>query len=220
MANTGTGKGYLPAAGRDWALPFYDPVVRLLGIDRTRQTLIEQAAIGQADCVLEIGCGTGSLLIRVKQQHPNASVVGLDPDPLALERARRKGKAAGLSIQLDRGFSDDMPYPDASFDRVLSSFMFHHLPRDAKASTMREVRRVLRPGGSLHLVDFAGGQSGQRGFLVRIFHSEHALADNAEDRVTALMRDSGFSEPSRVGREAFLLGHVLANYYRARTSAA
>ena len=213
MSNTG--KDYLPAAGRDWALPFYDPLVRLLGIDRTRQALIEQAAIRQADRVLEIGCGTGSLLIRVKQQSPNVSVVGLDPDPLALERARRKADAAGLAIQLDRGFSDDMPYPDASFDRVLSSFMFHHLSREAKTSTMREVRRVLKPGGSLHLVDFAGGQGGQRGFLVRIFHSERALSDNAEDRVTALMRDSGLSEPSRVGREAFLLGHIIANYYRA-----
>lgn len=212
MANTG--KGYLPAAGRDWALPFYDPVVRLLGIDRTRKTLIEQAAIGETHRVLEIGCGTGSLLIRVKQEAPGASVVGLDPDPLALERARRKGEAAGVAIQLDRGFSDEMPYADASFDRVLSSFMFHHLSPEAKISTMREVRRVLRPGGSVHLVDFAGG-GGRRGFLVRIFHSERALADHAEDRVTALMRDSGLIDPSRVGQEAFLLGHVLASYYRA-----
>jgi ubiquinone/menaquinone biosynthesis C-methylase UbiE len=81
-------------------------------------------------------------------------VVGLDPDPKALAIAKRKAQRAGLAIQLDQGFSDGLPYPDASFDRVFSSLMFHHLKAEEKAATLREVRRVLRPGGSLHLLDF------------------------------------------------------------------
>ena len=76
-----------------------------------------------------------------------------------------QGAAGGRLHQLDQGFADALPYPDASFDRVLSSFMFHHLSRDVKEKTLREARRVLKPGGRFHMVDFApAGASGKRGF--------------------------------------------------------
>ena len=150
---------YLPAAGRDWALPLYDPVVHVMGIRRVWDTLIEQADIQPTDRVLDIGCGTGGLTVRLKRRHPAVSVIGLDPDPHALARARRKGDRDRLAIQFDRGFSDSMDYPDASFDRVLSSFMFHHLSTEAKIKTLSEVRRVLRPGGSLHLRDASPRQA-------------------------------------------------------------
>ena len=146
-AYAGHPKKYLPAAGRDWALPLYDPLARLMGIAPTRDRLIEQARIGPGQRVLEIGCGTGDVLIAAKRLHPHAEVVGLDPDPKALARARQKCDRASLAIQLDRAFSDAMPYASGSFDRVLSSFMFHHLPAGAKTLTMGEVRRVLKPGG-------------------------------------------------------------------------
>jgi ubiquinone/menaquinone biosynthesis C-methylase UbiE len=205
---------YLPAAGHDWALPLYDPLIRLMGLDRTRDVLIDQADIGGAQHVLEIGCGTGTLLARVKRRHPGATVAGLDPDPKALGRASRKCKTAGLTVQLDRGYSDQMPYADMSFDRILSSFMFHHLSGAAKAATLREVLRVLRPGGSLHLVDFAGSSEG-RGFLMRVFHADDAMIENANDRVIARMRETGFSAAARVLQERRLLGQVRLNYYRA-----
>ena len=82
--------------------------------------------------------------------------VGLDPDPKALGRARKKADRAGLSPKLEQGFSDDLPFPDSSFDIVFSSFMFHHLEPDEQQATLAEVRRVLKPGGSFHLVDFRG----------------------------------------------------------------
>ena len=82
--------------------------------------------------MLDIGCGTGSLVVLVKRLFPDVEVVGLDPDEKALARAARKARRVGASIQFDRGFSDALDYPDASFDRVFSSFMFHHLERDEK----------------------------------------------------------------------------------------
>jgi len=140
---------YIPAAGLDWALPLYDPMVKLFGGDRARKALLDQAAIQTGHRVLDIGCGTGVLVTLIKRLHSDVDVVGLDPDPKALIRARRKAERAAVQIQLDQGYSDELPYPDASFDRVLSSFMLHHLQADEKESTLREVRRVLKPGGSL-----------------------------------------------------------------------
>src|SRR6516164_4945188 len=141
---------YLPAAGSDWALPFYDPFVKLLGGDGVRRTLLKQADLRPGHRVLDIGCGTGTLVTLVKRVNPDISVVGLDPDPKALTRAKRKGAQAGVSIHFDQGFSDELPYPGASLDRVFSSFMFHHVSAEQREKTLREAWRVLRPGGSLH----------------------------------------------------------------------
>lgn len=209
-----TDRPYLPAAGHDWALPLYDPLVRILGIGRAWDALILQAGLAPGQRVLDIGCGTGSLALRVKQSHPDVAVVGLDPDPNALARARRKSAAAALPIDFEQGFSDRMVYPDGSFDRVLSSFMFHHLSKEAKIQTLAEVRRVLRPGGSLHLVDFVG-EAGRHGFLMRVFHPGDAMADNAADRVVTRMREAGFAAAACVKRQMLFCRLFLVNYYKA-----
>src|SRR5262252_6324781 len=95
---------YLPAAGHDWALPLYDPVVKLLGGDRTLRALVDQAGLHHGHRVLAVGCGTGTLAVMLKTRHPDVDVVGLDPDPKALFRARRKAYGAKVAVQLDRGF--------------------------------------------------------------------------------------------------------------------
>ena len=123
---------YLPAAGYDWTLPLYDPIVKLLGGDSARRMLLDQAELRPGYRVLDIGCGTGTLAILTKSLYPDVAIVGIDPDPKALARARRKASRAAVSIQFDQGFGDELPYPEASFDRVFSSFMFHHLPSAEK----------------------------------------------------------------------------------------
>ena len=122
-----THKTYLPAAGHDWLLPLYDPIVKLLGGEAARRALLDQACIRPGQRVLDIGCGTGSLVVLIKRLHPDVDVVGLDPDPKALARGRRKAARTSVSVQFDQGFADELPYADASVDRVFSSFMFHHL---------------------------------------------------------------------------------------------
>jgi ubiquinone/menaquinone biosynthesis C-methylase UbiE len=207
-------KTYLSAAGKDWLLPFYDVFTKLLGAEAVHSKLICQAAIIPGHRVLEIGCGTGNLAILAKSLNPAAEVIGIDPDPKALARARRKAQQRGAALQFDSGFSEELPYPDASFDRILSAFMLHHVQSHAKLLTVREARRVLKPGGFLHLVDFQEGKhrgGGFHGFLARIVHSRHG--SSSQQLVLALMRDAGFEDSQELAHETTILGRIV--YYKA-----
>jgi len=206
------GRRYLPGMGRDWLLFLYDPVTRLIGIESAHRTLADQAELESAARVLEIGCGTGNLALMVKRMRPQLEVVGLDPDPAALARAGRKARRAGLPVELDRGFADDLPYPDASFDRVLSSLMFHHLDAGLRLASLREVLRVLRPGGSLHLMDF-GGESHHLHGLARVARRSRTLKDNWDDRIPTRMREAGFVEAAETGHITKRIGRLTC--YRA-----
>jgi ubiquinone/menaquinone biosynthesis C-methylase UbiE len=212
-------RAYIPAAGSHAALPLYDPIVKLLGVDAARRELLDRASIQPGHRVLDIGCGTGTMAVLIKRLHPEVEVVGIDPDPKALARGRRKAERAATSIQFDQGFADDMPYPDASIDRVFSSLMFHHLPREVKEGTLREVRRVLKPGGLFGLLDFAGPDAGTKGLMMRLFHSNGLLADNAERVVLELMREAGLERPAKVGQGTVFLGLARVNYFQATKSA-
>jgi cyclopropane fatty-acyl-phospholipid synthase-like methyltransferase len=193
-----TERAYIPAAGHDWLLRFYDPLTKLLGTEAAHRELVAQARLQAGHRVLEIGCGTGALIVLVKRLCPTAIVVGLDPDPRALARARQKAERAGVSIQLDRGFADQLPYADGSFDRVLSAFMLHHLTVDEKKATLWAARRVLAPGGSVHVVDFAGGTVDGGGLLARVFHGAEKTPGDAS--IPTLMRAAGFTETTEVLR--------------------
>src|SRR5215471_18502490 len=204
---------YLPAAGYDWTLPFYDPIVKLLGGEEARRVLIDQAALQPGHRVLDIGCGTGTMAILIKRLHPDVEIIGIDPDPKALARARRKAVRAGVSIRFDEGFGDELPYPEASFDRVISSFMFHHLPAEEKVKTLRAIHGVLKPGGRLHMADFVRPESGSHGFLARWFHSSERMKDNSASRVLDLMAQAGFADPRKVGERSLFSGQIA--YFQA-----
>jgi ubiquinone/menaquinone biosynthesis C-methylase UbiE len=204
---------YLPAAGRDSFLPLYDLMTRLMGADKARTELLDRANLRPGHRVLEVGCGTGSLLIQLKRLYPGTDVVGLDPDPKALARARHKAARAAVSVQLDQGFGDGLSYAEASFDRVLSCLMFHHVPTGEKDKMLREIRRVLRPGGEFHMLDFEGPEHGAHSVLRRFLHSADRLKDNSESRILRFLRDAGFVEPKAVGHGEMFFGNIA--YYQA-----
>ncbi len=206
---------FVPGMGVAWLLPLYDPVTRLLRLDGARRDLLFQADLRPGHHVLDVGCGTGSLVVLAKQLFPDVNVVGVDPDEKALARAARKARRVGAKLRLDRGFSDELDYPDASFDRVLSSFMFHHLGRNEKTTTLREIRRVLKPEGSLHLLDFGGPDSaGHRSRLPRL-HSHHRLTDNDTRTILGLLADAGLENATKTSARAVVGGLARIVYYRA-----
>ena len=209
MALSNSDRHYLPAAGRDAFLPLYDPFTRLFGIDGLRMTLLDQAALQPHHRVLDVGCGTGSLAVLVKRLYPTVEMTGVDPDPKALARAERKAARTGVSVRFDRGFADALPYSAATFDRVFSSLMFHHIPRSDKEQSLREIRRVLRPGGRLEFLDIANPGSHSHSFLGRLIHSSRQLKDNADARILELMTAAGFERPTRVDDRGLLFGRVV-----------
>ena len=209
-----TRRTYLPAAGWHWALPIYDPYARLLGWDAVRSTLLEQMDLAPGQRVLDIGCATGTLVVVVKQRHPDVAVVGLDPDPEALVRAARKALRAGVKAHFNRGFSDQLPYADASFDRVSCTGMFSLLPLAEKETTLREVRRVLRPGGSFHLFDLVKMPPGSS-LWVRLLPSSQGFQVCTEEQTVALMREAGLADPRKTGQHPFWLWPV-ARYRASR----
>jgi ubiquinone/menaquinone biosynthesis C-methylase UbiE len=203
---------YLPAAGHDALLPGYDLLGRLLGFNSVYQRLIAQAELADGQSVLEIGCGTGNLTMRIKRAYPGVAVIGSDPDPLALSRAQRKApRLAGL--RLERGYAQQLPYGDGEFDRVMSSMMLHHLDEDAKPAAAAEVFRVLRPGGRLHVVDIGGDMAAHGGLLARLIRRSPHAAGNIGDAIPRLLRTAGF-DCTEVGAQRHrVLGRL--TYYRA-----
>ena len=150
-----TNEDYIPALSYRFLTPFYDFIQKYVVRDvRYKTLLIEQANIQPGHRVLDLGCGTGTLAMIAKQAQPSADVAGLDADPDMLKVAHYKKNQAKLDVKFDVGFTNDLPYPDASFDRVLSSIMIHHLKTPDKEKTAREIYRVLKSGGQLHIIDF------------------------------------------------------------------
>jgi ubiquinone/menaquinone biosynthesis C-methylase UbiE len=210
-----TRREFLPAAGRDVFLPLYDPVVSFMGAARAREELIKQASIQPNQRVLDLGCGTGTLVVLLKRKYPAAEIVGVDPDPKALQRAQKKIRRAGVAVQLDEGFADELPYEAGTFDRVLSSFMLHHLEEHEREKTLREVLRVLKPVGTFHLLDFAGGEDKAPGRLGRLVNSHARLEDNSQQRILQLMRRAGFTNAEKVKDGSMLFGLLPTAYYQA-----
>jgi len=211
-------RSFVPAAGRDALLPFYDPLVRALGTGRLRRWLVESARIRPGARVLDLGAGTGELALAVKRMHPDADVTGVDPDPRALARARAKAAAAGLAIRFDEGFGDALPYEAASFDHVVSSLVLHHLPVDQKGGALRDARRVLVPGGALHVLDFGPPSGGFARLLAHLLHRGEAMEDQLAGRLPDRIRAAGFADVAELGRRGTAFGSV--SLYGARRPSA
>lgn len=200
-------EGYIPAAGHDFLLPFYDPLLRLLLRERTlRNRFLDLAAIEPTQRVLDIGCGTGSLLLLLKQRDASVEAIGIDGDTKALAVAHAKADKHGVAIDFEEALATRLPFPDARFDRVLSSLMLHHLTHDEKLGALREARRVLAPGASFHVVDFAAPRTLVARIATRLLHHDERMQENLDGRIPALLREAGFARVEERGHHDSVLG--------------
>jgi ubiquinone/menaquinone biosynthesis C-methylase UbiE len=194
---------YVPALSFRWLTPLYDALIDgPMSIGRMRRGLLaEMDDLGNKK-ILDVGSGTGTMAILIKQAHSSAEMLGIDGDPQILEIARSKARKLGLEIRFDQGMSFALPYPNESFDVVLTSMMLHHLTRDDKQTTAREMYRVLRPGGQLFGADFAAPRSAFGKAIRPITRRFERVAENVDGFLPIMFTNAGFKN-YREGKRYF-----------------
>ncbi|MDQ3375152.1 MAG: class I SAM-dependent methyltransferase [Acidobacteriota bacterium] len=203
---------YIPALSYDWLTPFYDTAVRLTTREKVfKKALVEQAKIKANHRVLDLACGTGTLTILIKNTQPQAKVVGIDGDARILEIAKTKAKQSDVEIQFDEGMSVDLPYEDESFDSVVSSLFFHHLTRENKLKTLREVKRILKPNGEFHIADWglpANLLMKGSSYLIQLLDGSETTADSFSGLLPKFMADAGFDMVEETNNFNSLFGTI------------
>lgn len=209
---------YIPALGYRWLTRFYDPVVRATTREDTvKDALLRQANVRGEQQIFDLGCGTGTLAMLIKRAYPSVEMFGLDADPDALKLARRKLEHTGIEVHLDQGVASTLPYAAESFDRVFSSLFFHHLQSDFKLEAMREVLRVLRPGGEFHIADWGKPTNPAirlAFFGVQLLDGFATTTDNVKGLLPDLLGLAGFEKVETTHSYSTLLGTI--SLYRAR----
>ena len=136
---------------------FVDLLENLIFLGRLEevwQRLLEAAALRPGERVVDIGCGTGKVPVAAAEiVAPGGAVSGIDASAEMIAQAEERARQAGADVTFSQAAMEDLPFPDDSFDVILSCQALHHVPRDAKFAALAEMHRVLKPGGRLLLLD-------------------------------------------------------------------
>jgi len=189
-------------------------------VRRLRTMTVDQALLKPGDRVLDVGCGTGGVTIPAKQRvGKTGEAAGIDPSPEMIAIARQKARRAGLEIDFRVGVIESLPFPDGTFDAVISSLMMHHLPQHLQVRGLAEILRVLRspdpasgkPGGRILIADMLrpSGSAFQRFFTSVMLHHGHVLEFGLQD-VPALLREASFAQVEQLDARFLVIGFVRA----------
>jgi ubiquinone/menaquinone biosynthesis C-methylase UbiE/protein-S-isoprenylcysteine O-methyltransferase Ste14 len=123
------------------------------------RTTLEAAALRPGERLVDVGCGSGKLVIAAAEMLNGSAggashILGIDATPGMIDLAREKAQAAGVAADFQVGVAEALPLPDGSAEAITSSYFFHHLPPHVKPQALREMWRVLAPGGRLIITDY------------------------------------------------------------------
>jgi SAM-dependent methyltransferase len=201
---------YISALGYRWLNRLYDPLIRWTMPERRFKTrLIQYARIEAHDRILDLGCGTGTLMLLMQKRAPNAGVNGVDGDLDILRIATSKAASENLRLKVTAGMASALPYRDGCFDRVLTTLVLHHLNRENKRRALGEAYRVLRLGGELHIADWGEPHNLRMrvaSLLVSMLDSLETTSDNVHGLIPELCRQAGFENVSETDRFSTLFG--------------
>jgi ubiquinone/menaquinone biosynthesis C-methylase UbiE len=185
----------------------FDLLVGMMTLGRERklrQWTLDLADPQPENVVLDVGCGTGTLLLAAAARvGPSGALHGIEPSTEMAAHARHKAEAHGVPLEVVEGSANSLPYPTASFDIVFCTLVFHHLPRSMQEGAIREIRRVLRPGGRAVIVDWQRPKSLARAitsplFLVYLLHNLGPSGSPLDVLgIESLMRELGFEDIAR-----------------------
>ncbi|MFN8475604.1 MAG: methyltransferase domain-containing protein [Anaerolineae bacterium] len=197
----------------------YDAVVTALTMGRAgriREATVDLARIQPGDAVLDVGCGTGDLTLAAKSRAGASGLVcGIDAAPEMIEVAKEKAKRAGADVTFQVNTIEALPFADATFDVVLSSLMMHHLPDTLKRQGLAEVRRVLKPGGRLLILDFKRPTS-ERGRILTAAMM-HSHLDTGVQDLPPLLQEAGFEKVESGDLEFSAIGFGVIGYAAGQT---
>ncbi|SHG55382.1 class I SAM-dependent methyltransferase [Pedobacter caeni] len=212
-----TKKGYTPALAFDFLTRFYDLTIKItMPENKFRTRLIDQLAPKSGETILEFGYGTAQNLIKIHRQNPSVKLSGLDIDPKVKALAVKNMAKQGFILPIDLYDGKTFPYPDQYFDKVFSSLVFHHLDRDTKALCLKEIYRILKPGGTLTIGDWGKAKSKHMRlafYLVQIVDGFKTTADNLNGLLPSYMSSAGFKNVTETGFINTQLGSYC--YYQA-----
>jgi len=187
----------------DQLTPLYD-LGRILGIrNRLQRRLWPQVEIKPGSRVLDVGCGTGDDLVYLATHFDRLNLTGVDGDPKVLAIAKNKSKKRGLAVKFRASLAEALPFTSNSFDVAWSSLMVHHLPTKYKLLALQEMRRVLKPGGQLYLVEFGQISRWLRWLYWWQIRLE-PVGDHFTGKLPGYIRQAGFKQLIETG----LLFHV------------
>ena len=157
--------------------------------DRTHAFLLEHLTLARTGDVLDVGCGTGTLLLQLGRQAPNAQLFGVDASAGMLAQARRS--LVGQRVELRSGNACRLPFPNAAMDLVIMASVLHYLRRPSCACA--EACRVLRPGGTLAIVDYLprGAHGSVVDGLIRHYDRGH-VRSRPRAELCAILAHAGF----------------------------
>lgn len=138
------------------AVASYDPITQYLtppNENWVRQAVIDGIQVNQPRRIIDLGCGTGSTTLMLKQTFPEAEVIGLDLSPMMLVRASYKAENMGLDISWRHGNAEQTGFPENSFDLVTATLLFHETPPVVSQIILHESFRLLVPGGQALILD-------------------------------------------------------------------
>ena len=196
MARDPTNERHIPALRFHILTRFYDPVVRLTTREMTfKPELVRRLSLAPGECALDLGCGTGTLTLMLADAYPRARITGTDADKQALAIARRKRPGGSPSLRFLQGLAQSLPFAAAEFDAAVSSLFFHHLTQTQKRAALRELFRVLKPAGRVHIADWGrptGVAMRTLFYLVQALDGFATTQDSVAGVLPALLREAGF----------------------------
>ena len=191
-------RDFVPALGKSGSLDRYDAAIALMTREkRWRSDLLRFAEPRPGERIVDIGCGTGTFAIALKQAAPESIVLAVDPDPAVLEIARAKAEVADAEIRWFEAMGDELDGIDAlrQCDKIVSSLVLHQCPMAVKEAIAAQMFRLLRPGGTLFIADYGE----QRSLLMRMLFRQIQLLDgfeytepNAKGCVPEILTAAGF----------------------------